>query len=896
MSKAGGKIGSELLRATAEKYSGGRTDLLPGDIDDPELLLRALVRKFTGELQAAAKRQNIAEGHASSLAKRLELEKATNSEARDGMDTVAKELKQYQEQVGKYQSKIAFLGARWETLTGVPNEELMADPAAAARQNKQDLRAARSEVYVAGLTLRSQKKEIEIIKALLAENEARERGLNEELVQTRLKDEDLVMENIRVTHVCNKLKQELEEQTKLVAEEKEKVKILDARVRESQAGESVAVREKESIERTIGHFKKDIKSAKEELVTVQSKTAEAAETSLIAIKQAEKQEVIVKRLTVQVADLEAKLVEEKKWSKSLQKDLAIVKSELEVITGDKQDITVKSKVFEKTGILERKRANTAEVEVQGLAASVAHTSSQLVLVTQQLSDEKKKVLELQDQLVKVKADVKEYQALAADRKKRLDRSEKELEQARSVTKEIEMRELIVAKELREKKVLLGSAVEREKDAESEVVRVAMTLDTTQQQYLSAKSEGEKRVEVIEDLRVKLAESQAYGKSYRSKSEQLEEELATTKVRVTESEERAFTLKIERDKARAAIVKEQETVDALGGNLDIMQKQLKANEDVHTDAVAREAVLRKEVAALKVEVKEAKDKAISFETSLGVVEKEREVYKTQAGEMVDDVVSKKQALRKFQSQLSYTATDLSGVKESHDRLAKQLGEARRAHAESDAEAKRLEKELKTSQSELKASRKTVAWLNNKVEELTGQLEESLTEASQEKFTNKQLGMKIKQQVEEKKQIEIEEKLAKASIVQVCDDYKVLEDKFTDETTVVKELRGDVAAWKKKYKDLDIETADLKDITWRIKQDLETSKLAEREHEVMLKKLTAEMKTLKPRLADAEAKNLDLTGNVSRLMKAWKEEMVLKEAALKEMEVIRATPQKKLRKKA
>lgn len=895
LAKSGGKISADLLRSTAEKYSGGRTDLLPGDIDDPELLLRALVRKFNGELQAAGKRQNIAENHASSLTKRLELEKGTNEKARNGLDTVTRELKSAQREVGEYQSKIAFLGARWEKLTGVPNEELMADPSAAALQNKQDLAAARSEVFVSGLTLRSQKKEIEVVKALLAEHEVREKMLNEELVQTRLKDEDLEMENVRLIYVANNLQKELEEQKKRVAEEQEKVKLLDARMREHQVGEQSATRAKEAVERTIPGYQKAISVAKEELVTVQSKTAEAAETSMIAIKQAHAQEVIVKDLRVQVEDLDVKLAEEKKWSKSLQKDIAVVKEELALITGDKQDISVQSKVFEKAGILEKKRANVAEVEVHGLAASVAHTSSQLVLVTGQLSDEKKKVLELKDELGKVKVTVKEYQALAADRKKRLDRSEKEAAEIRTRAKEVEVRELVAVKELRQKKIDLTSSVEREQEAESEVVRVAMSLDGTLKNYASIASEVEKRDVVIEDLRKKLTETQGTVKTYRSKSEQLEKELEVTKARVGESEDRAFHLKHERDQARSQIVKEEETVSALGTNLDFMQKTLKSNETLHGDADKRERVLRKEVAQLKEKLKEEKEKAVSFETSLGLVEKEREVYRGQASGLVDDVVTKKQALRKFQSQLSDTATDLSGVKESHDRLAKQLGEARRMHHDADAEAKRLEKELKTALSELKASRKTVAWLNNKVEETSGQLEESLTDASQEKFHSKQLGMKLKEQKHEIKLIEVEASFSKASVEKVCSDYHKLEDKFAVGTLEVKDLKGEIEEWKAKFKERDHEAADLKDINWRLIQDLESSKVSERENEVQLKKLNAEMKTLKPRLADAEAKNVDLTGNVGKLMKAWKSEMNLKEAALNDIEVLRAAPPKKFRKR-
>ncbi|CAK9027812.1 Uncharacterized protein (Fragment) [Durusdinium trenchii] len=76
-----------IVRYTVKKFSGGREDLLPDDIDDPELLLRALVRKYQFELQAAKSSQFRAETQAENLKKQVE----SLQEASEEAQTLAKE-------------------------------------------------------------------------------------------------------------------------------------------------------------------------------------------------------------------------------------------------------------------------------------------------------------------------------------------------------------------------------------------------------------------------------------------------------------------------------------------------------------------------------------------------------------------------------------------------------------------------------------------------------------------------------------------------------------------------------------------------------------------------------------------------------------------------------------
>jgi len=858
-----GQMDAAQVRHTAEKYSG-RTDLLPEDIDDPELLLRGLVRKYNGELKAAQKRQSIAEHHASSLKKRVDMLQESYDEAQATVDQATKELKTAQKEVQEYQTKIAFLGNRWETLTGQPNEELMRDGNAQAKKYKGELRVVKSELFVAKLTQRTLAKEIGVWKSTLNENEGRQSHLHEELVDTRLKDQDLEQDNIRVQHLRNKSEQELHEERLIVQEKTSKVRQLDKRMKTLQEDNTVVLRAREKAERHVIGLKKQIVGHAEEVAAIEEKTRQAAETAAVLEKRCLEQEAIVKEQSSTITVLRTDLAEEKRWNAIRQSTILELQDAIEQVKIERNEVSDLSKRFEKTGLLHGRRAREFEEEASALATNVADSSSNLVRVTHELSDERKRVKELRRQLEETRMQLKEYKGLAAERKNRLEQTEDKLQQTVAQVKECETREYNVKRDLRSTQGSLKDSMSHEKDSAAEVVRIAASLQASQREYVLLQKEVKRLNDVISELKKNLDESRASTRTYRNKSEILEGELGTTKHRVQVTEEHAYSLRVDRDKFSDKFLVEQGNGAALGGQVEVMVAQLRKLELEAKQGRKREEDLHDEIKKLKEKVKDERARGDSYAAGQATAEGEREVFKGKSMEFADEASTKKRALRNTQAELIETNTDLQGIKGSHGRLTQQIAQVQTNNAGLEAEIARLTKELKSTTAKLKHEEAESSRLNEELQSATEKLDDYALEANDSRVRAKDLTNKLKFKTAGLDRVEVEFNFSRNSVERVCDDYQALDDKYHEEQRRGKQLENDIRNWRQKLQEAETQAANFKDVNWRIAQDLENSTKSCREAEAMVKKLSAEDRSNKARLQELEQNNSDLNSNVGNLI--------------------------------
>lgn len=858
-----GQMDAAMVRRTTEKYSG-RTDLLPDDIDDPELLLRGLVRQYAAELKAAEKRQSIAEHHASSLKKRTDMLQASYDEAQSTVETTKIDLKKAQKEVQDYQTKIAFLGNRWETLTGAPNEELMRDGNAQAKKYKGELRIVKSELYVAKLTQRTLQKEIGVWKSTLDENEGRQTHLYKELVDTRLKDQHLEQENIRVQHLRNKSEQELHEERLVVQEKTSKVRQLDGRVKKLQEDNKGVLRSKEKAERHVLSLKKQIVGHAEEVAAIEEKTRHAAETAAVLEKRCLEQEAIVKEQASIIEVLRTDLAEEKRWNAIRQNTILELQDAIEKVKIERNEVSEVSKKFEKTGLLHGRRAREFEEEASALATNVADSSTNLVRVTHELSDERKKVKELRRVLEETRMELKEYKELAADRKNRLEQTEDKLQQTVAQVKESEAREYNVKRDLRSTQIGLKDSIKQEKESSAQVVRIAGSLEASQHEYGLLQKEVKRLNEVIAELEKNLDESRASTRTYRKKAEILEGDLDTTKHRVQVTEEHAYSLRVDRDKFSEKFTVEQGNVAALGGQVDIMVAQLRKLELEAKQGQKREEDLHDEIRRLKEKVKDERARGDSYASGQATAEGEREVFKGKSIEFADDAAAKKRALRQTQAELKETSTDLQGIKDSHERLTQQIVQAKTKNTELEADIARLTKELKSTTSKLKHEEAESSRLSEELQVATEKLDDYALEANDSRVRAKELTNKLKAKTAGLDKVEVEFNFSRNSVERVCDDYRALEDKNRDEQRRTKQLEAEIRGWRQKLQEAETQAANFKDINWRIAQDLENSNKKCSEADAMVKKLSAENRSNKARLQELEKNNSELNSNVGNLM--------------------------------
>eukprot|EP00434_Breviolum_minutum_P039975 symbB.v1.2.035513.t1/scaffold4801.1/size34592/3 len=477
---------SLIVRYTVKKFSGGREDLLPDDIDDPELLLRALVRKYQFELQSAKSTQFRTETQADNLKKQVDSLQEASEEAQNLAKEATSKLAYSERKVADYRSRIAALGSKWETITGFTNDELERDPNAAAKRFKGELRASQSEIFNHRMTIRRLQKELKVVKEMLNDSEASFTQLYEELVATRLKDQELEDVHNGLENKARVAAVALEEQKKKVVEKSETVRGLLARVHELEANESDVYRKRAAAERKAVVLEREIEQHVQDIKRMESKYHEGVETTLILEKRCKEEEAKLQEERVKVEALTLELQEEKKWSASLKQDLAKTQAEIESITDEKFNLFKENKTLDKKGIMEGKRAREAETEAKKVREMLVDSSSNLVTTTHELGDERKKVSELETRLQETLGTVKEYQELAQTRKNIVEGLEKEVYDLKEQLKDAEVREYALARELKKTEALLSQSVDREKEADAETVRVVSSCGCLEAMQLDPK--------------------------------------------------------------------------------------------------------------------------------------------------------------------------------------------------------------------------------------------------------------------------------------------------------------------------------------------------------------------------------------------------------------------------
>lgn len=855
-----------IVRYTVKKFSGGREDLLPDDIDDPELLLRALVRKYQFELQAAKSSQFRAETQAENLKKQVESLQEASEEAQTLAKEATSKLAYAERRVGDYRSRIACLGSKWESITGFSNDELERNPSAAAKRFKGELRATQSEIFNEKMTIRRLQKELKVVKEMLTDSEGSFAQLYEELASTRLKDEELEDMHNGLENKARVAAVALEEQKKIVAEKSETVRGLLARVHELEAHEGDVHRKKAAAERKAVVLEREIEEHVEDIKRMESKYHEGVETTMILEKRCKEEEAKLQEERLKVVSLTEQLAEEKHWTAQLKQDLAKAHAEIEGITEEKTHLFKENKSLDKKGIMEGKRAREAESEAKKVREMLADSSHSLVTTTHELGDEKKKVNDLEGRLEDTRGTVKEYQELAAVRKNIVERLEKEVYDLKEQLKDAEVRELSLSRQLKKTQASLLESVDREKEAGAETVRVVSSLDMSQREFQSLQGEVGGLELSIEDLKGRLEDAKEDARAYRKRTFDLEDDLKKENHRAAESEEREYHLKVECKSLKQKLAKEEDVIADLSEKVELMNAQLLKSQAMYAEVKSKEASLFAQIEKYKEKHQDAVERGDVLEKSLAHVEDEVEVYKGQTGVLREEIHDKKQKLRVEKKNLAMTATDLDSLKESLGNMASDLSKSKKLHSEAALRVEVLEKEIVVVKEKLEDKTSLVAKLEREIEELNVKLEDAMFAVTEERKDAKTVVELLQQKEAALRKVEKEAVFSKESVKTVCDDIKVFQDREVKLREESKELEGEIERWKVKFEESQVEIAKLQDINWRIAEDLKTSKVSLREVEAVAKKTTMELKSGKGRMVDAEAKNIELTANVAQLMEA------------------------------
>lgn len=867
-------MNAQKVRATAEKYSGGRTDLCPHDIDDPELLLRALVRIYANELSTSEKARKAAEKSVAVLQNRSDALQADYDSLKVDFKTAAKDLVAAEKKVGDFQAKIAFLGSRWETLTGEVNEEISEDAQVAARQLRGQLRAARTELFSASLAVKTAQKELRLAKENLAFEQDQQRTLSAELVETRFKDKELMDEHLHLEHGINTCRKEFEEQRLEKEKLQDQVRKLTKALKDLEDSGKEIKKLKDQGDKRIAAMDSDAQLVSKERLDERAKAQETASMNQVLESANLSMEAKIKKLKAQNAALDEKNVSLQKRLQNLTEDLTRAQQKITFLEDEKSSNVstirqMKTECFQK----DRSLADASN-EVNDARTGLIGTSSRLVAAERLIEEKEAVIAQLKSELADTKVDLEEYKVLAHQRQRRGDSIEQELNSAKESLLNKEMLGLELKRERKKLQAQLVDTETRAQGADDSVAKIMMTLDSALADLRRSQDEVARlSKDLVETNRI-LQDTQADARAYRSKSQQLEEELMNLTARMQLAETQAYSMKADRDKSKKTLEVEKDNVLGLGKSVDKLAANLQTVDERLRASEKREAELRDEIERLKYKNGNLEYRAESLSTSLAEVEAERDALISQTSQLKLECRGSTKQLKATKQEFKDVTDDMSGLQETYEKLMKQMNEMASKYQASEEESKRLASELKSALLKLKTTEKEAEELQESTKGLNEKLDDYALKTYTTQEKSKELAGELKAKLKDFENLRVESHYSKSSVLRVCDDYKHLEASMRMSESTVETLQGEIHIWESRHHSSEEKVESLKDTNWRIFKDLEASQTRLRDSEAMVKKTTSELRSTKSRLNDAEARVNELTSNVARLL-----EMVVEKNASK-----------------
>eukprot|EP00933_Yihiella_yeosuensis_P044533 TRINITY_DN39775_c0_g1_i1.p1 TRINITY_DN39775_c0_g1~~TRINITY_DN39775_c0_g1_i1.p1 ORF type:complete len:910 (-),score=260.37 TRINITY_DN39775_c0_g1_i1:64-2793(-) len=863
-------MNAKMLRATIEKFSG-RSDIFPDDVDDPELLLRALVRKVFGELRATDKSKRLAEMNATGYKRKCDQVQEEYDEMMKTIDRLTKELKVAHNANGYYSAKIAFLGDKWEKLTGDVNKELKGaeHDAVNAVKWKGEMRAAKTEVFASHIVVKGLKNEIEVFKKNAEDVQAELQTLYGELVAARYKDLDW---DAKMT----KMEWELDVAKKAYAEEKadklkqvERAEYAESKWKKFEGESRTIAREKEIGSRALALEQFKVSRANREARNAE----DAAEASAHGNKKLEEscqalQEVIKERDTT-IAALKDRKADADRKIELLEGHLEAANKKLKYLQAEREDHVTTLRGQTREIIVNERRASEGEREAKEAKTTLVNTSSRLVAVQTDLEEQMQKIVELEKVIVELRADLKEYQGLAAERGHRAEKYEKETARLTQALLESEGRENRLEREIARLKVAVKTEEGRTKESDTSVAKVTTSLDSTQKALVAESKEVKRLDQEVKILQKELNEWKADSKEFRLRHEKAEEELKSEIKKVKVVEDEVFHLKHQLTKTQKSVVVEEDNAKALSKNVRTLGTEITTAVERYKAAEFREIGLQKQIDKLKDEIE--------------VVEKERDIAKERLKKITGDcnVLSgtvstwrtkchdEQMRFKDKAEAVVELVSDVDLLKVRYDEMSKERNEFAAKLTKKEKEVAKLEKELKKVKVEFTKKEKEVVVVEESVQNLTEKLDDYAVQAHESHLKSVNLAGDLKDRQKQVSTLEVEVVFNKDSVERVCDAMAVLQAEMSGEQKVIETLKGELVELQEKLKFQTEEADKHKDISFRAVRDLETSQMRLRESEAQTKKVNEQFRSTKKRLEDTEVREKDLRFNSEHLLQLVQE---------------------------
>ncbi|CAK0852991.1 unnamed protein product [Prorocentrum cordatum] len=189
MSQDWRQLVSDLFTEVIQAEAGGAS-LIPPGISEPRDLATVVFRRLIGDRDRALTKQSLAEQRTVEVELERDALRDNLAEVQKVPPKLEKDLAKAQAQVVDYEMRIAFLGERWETLTGEVNSLSCKDPQARVRALDGEVLRHKTALFNADMKMKVMSRDMRLLADTARERQERLQSWTGELLSSRQQSDD----------------------------------------------------------------------------------------------------------------------------------------------------------------------------------------------------------------------------------------------------------------------------------------------------------------------------------------------------------------------------------------------------------------------------------------------------------------------------------------------------------------------------------------------------------------------------------------------------------------------------------------------------------------------------------------------------------------------------------
>eukprot|EP00929_Paragymnodinium_shiwhaense_P115132 TRINITY_DN8379_c0_g1_i1.p1 TRINITY_DN8379_c0_g1~~TRINITY_DN8379_c0_g1_i1.p1 ORF type:complete len:917 (-),score=336.14 TRINITY_DN8379_c0_g1_i1:123-2873(-) len=856
------------IKLVVEKV-GVKGDVIPSGVRDPELLLRAILKKMNGEVETAKTKMVSAQ----TFTKKLEAAKAScEKEAQEAVDAMEKwryDSEMWMKKAQDYEERIAFLGSRWETLTGSVNQFVVKDPIVALRKAEGDCNQAKAKAFDLGVKAVKTRRDMKNLEdALKTAEDVNERWI-QELIQMRRRDEETEKNYSNFELQIEQLKDEIARLNK----------VIDTKNRDLREERTI-------LEKTQSRFQESSDRAKalDKIVVQKTKRADRSEAdlreqegvTLRSIDYNKQMQVEIEELRADNKSLKANLEETKKKlrstqleSEKLEKRMHQAETSVQTLRQDLRESKKECIGAQEAARMARGEAETEKQERSLVSGAILKFSEDLKTVEDKWWHSDNDVKKLRSDLEHAKKEWRKHEARADKAEAQLRQKYSECTDTRS-NLQMEMRQRSMAEQERTK---VEKAYAEESKTASEraeiITRVSKDLreekrvkDTVTVDLAQTKDRLEK---AEEKLKVESASHKEFKGLY-----ELEKE------KVWEAREEIRRLNIEIRTLGKDVRQAQNRIDNTAAELKGLGG---AYESVAEDLKERQLDWKEEKKKSETFIKQVEDLKKRLQSS----EKQLQKVSTDKAEIYSELLDTRRCVREAENEKIKLGSDVNGVQRKILKYEEEIAFLSENHRKVGGEVIDLKLELKDQLAQKQKLMDQIDALKKELRRAEVERDrhegETLEVRQRERDLRsgimrndrriEKLNGTLRTSQSQLAEVEDERGILKDAALARIQDAKAAERELKVNREEVKRLQTQLAdakaQWKKEVEDLEYN----RNLSSRLKPQVDSLQDKVREYEESFKKMAKELRIAKEAAGAAEKSMKEEKENVQKLMQDLKE---------------------------